>query len=122
MLSAIRTLKTDDKYPPGHSLRDLTAYPAHVERAFAILAASGAGTPGDLENLAKDLGGRLVTGARFPDEPAGDRYMATSPELSDNTVVLAIVDLLRRRQNDAAVKDIFVALRRAHRQEGTSRG
>ncbi len=113
VLSGIRILKADDKYPAGHWLHDLSAYPAQVGRAFALLAGSGTRTLRDLGALTKDLEMRLVSGARFPDESPGDRHSLLSRELSENTVVLAVLDLLRRRQEDPATRDLLVALRRS---------
>lgn len=111
ILSAIRILKGDDKYPHAHWLRDLTAYPAQVERAFAIPAGSGKGVPRNLGSLVKDLEMRLVSGSTFPDEPVGERHLGGSRALEDNTVVLAVLDLLRRREDEVAVKDLLAAIR-----------
>jgi hypothetical protein len=111
ILSAIRILKGDDKYPHAHWLRDLTAYPAQVERAFAILAGSGKGVPRNLGSLVKDLEMRLVSASRFPDEPAGERHLGGSRALEENTVVLAVLDLFRRREDEVAVKDLLAAIR-----------
>ena len=111
ILSAIRVLKTNDKYPLSHWLRDLTTYPAQVERSFAILAGSGQGVPGSLGTLVKDLEMRLVSGSTFPDEAAGGRHLGGSRALEDNTLVLAILDLLHRRQDDRAVKDLLATIR-----------
>jgi len=112
ILPAIRMLKADDKYPVSHWLRDLTAYPTEVERALAILAGSGKGVPRTLGSLVKDLEMRLVSGSRFPDEPAGPRHLGGSRELEENTVVLAVLDLLRRREDEVAVRDLRAAVRR----------
>jgi len=75
ILTAVRVLKTNDKYPLSHWLRDLTPYPAQVERAFAILAGSGRGGPDTLGRLVKDLEMRLVSGSPFPDEAAGNAIL-----------------------------------------------
>jgi hypothetical protein len=61
--------------------------------------------------LVKDLEMRLVSGSTFPDEPAGDRHLGGSRELEDNTLVLAILDLVHRRQDDRAVRDLLATLR-----------
>ena len=111
ILSAIRVLKGDDKYPHAHWLRDLTAYPAQVERAVAILAGSRREVPRNLGSLVKDLEMRLVSASRFPDEPAGERHLGGSRALEDNTVVLAVLDLFRRREDEVAVKDLLAAIR-----------
>ena len=111
ILSAIRMLQTNDKYPPSHWLHDLTTYPTQVERSFAILAGSGKGVPGSLGTLVKDLEMRLVSGSTYPDEAAGGRHLGGSRELEDNTLVLAVLDLLHRRQDDRAVKDLLAAIR-----------
>ena len=108
---AIRMLKADDKYPVSHWLRDLTAYPTEVERALAILAGSGKGVPRTLGSLVKDLEMRLVSGSTYPDEAAGGRHLGGSRELEDNTLVLAVLDLLHRRQDDRAVKDLLATIR-----------
>lgn len=113
VLSAIRITRANDRYPGSHWLHDLSVYPAQVGRAFAILAGSKAGSVRDLGALTKDLEMRLVSGARFPDEPPGDRHSLLSRELSENTVVLAVLDLLRRRQEDPAPRDLLVAVRRS---------
>jgi hypothetical protein len=111
ILSAIRILKANDKYPFSHWLRDLTSYPAQVERSFAILAGPDRGGPDTLGTLLKDLEMRLVSGSPFPDEAAGGRHLGGSRELEDNTLVLAILDLLHRRQDDRAVKDLLATIR-----------
>jgi hypothetical protein len=111
ILTAVRVLKTNDKYPLSHWLRDLTPYPAQVERAFAILAGSGRGGPDTLGRLVKDLEMRLVSGSPFPDEAAGERHLGGSRELEDNTLVLAILELLHRRQDERAVKDLLATIR-----------
>jgi hypothetical protein len=110
--TAIRILKTNNRYPPGHSLRDLTMYPAQVERAFAILAGFKAENAFDLGALTEELQGRLASGARFPDESPGSRYFSNlDPGLYNNAVVLAIVELLHRRQDEPDVRNALAALR-----------
>ena len=54
---------------------------------------------------------RLVSGSTYPDEAAGGRHLGGSRELEDNTLVLAVLDLLHRRQDDRAVKDLLAAIR-----------
>lgn len=117
--SAIRILKVDDKYPPGHMYRDLTVYPVQIRRAFGILADLGAAGQRDLKAVTGDLGMRLVSGARFPDEPPGDRHSELSRELNDNSVVLAVVDLLFRHRNDPAVRDLLNSLWQAPPRKGS---
>jgi len=112
MRSAVRIFKVDDKYPPGHWLRDQTAYPAQVERALAILAISAPGPSRDLGPLTKELGMKLVSGARFPDEPPGDHHSLLSQQMVNNTTVHAMVDLLHRRQEDPAVREVVAVLQR----------
>jgi len=91
--------------------RDLTAYPAQVERAFAIVAERKAGTSAKLGALKEDLQGRLASGARFPDEEPGSRYFSNlDPRLYNNTVVLAIVELLHRHRADPDARDLLAAL------------
>ena len=80
--------------------------------ALAILAISAPGPSRDLGPLTKELGMKLVSGARFPDEPPGDHHTLMSQEMVNNTTVHAILDLLHRRQDDPAVKEILAALRR----------
>lgn len=110
--SVIRMVKTNDRYPPGHSFRDLSIYPSQVGRAFAILAAWKADRPFELDALKEELQGRLASGVRFPDEPPGHRYYSQlDARLYHNTVVMAIVELLHRRQQEADVKEIVAALR-----------
>lgn len=109
-LSAVRILKMNDKYPPGHMYRDLTVHPVQISRAFGILADLGAAGQRDLKALTRDLGMKLVSGARLPDEPPGDPHSLLSRELNDNFVVLAVAEMLFRRQNDPPVKDLLSAL------------
>jgi hypothetical protein len=61
--------------------------------------------------LVKDLEMRLVSASRFPDEPAGERHLGGSRALEENTVVLAVLDLFRRREDEVAVKDLLAAIR-----------
>ena len=110
--SAIQILRTNDKYPPAQSLHDLARYPAQVKRAFSLLAGAQTGTPFNFDPLMNDLKGRMVEGARFPDEPAGGRYSSLERESFNNVVVLATIELLHRRQDDPSVKEILAALRR----------
>jgi len=110
--SAIQILRADDKYPSAHQLHDLSRHPVQVARAFSLLAGLQPSAPPDLGALQKDLEGRLVGGVRFPDEPPGGRYSPMNREMYNNTVVLAIIDLLHRRQGDPGMKEILAALRR----------
>jgi len=109
--SAIRALKANDRYATGHAFRNLTAYPAQVERAFAIVADRKAGTSARLGALKEDLQGRLASGARFPDEEPGSRYFSNlDPRLYNNTIVLAIVELLHRHRAEPDARDLLAAL------------
>ncbi len=111
MAPLLRVLQANDRYPSSHMLHDLTAYPMEVGRAFRIVAGAGATGRPALGPLTKDLGMRLVTGARFPDEPAGDRHLLLDAKLDENAVVLAILELLSRRHDDPAVQQVLTALR-----------
>lgn len=51
-----------------------------------------------------------MAGARFPDAPPGGRYSSLQRELYHNLVVLGVVDLLYRRQDEAAVQEMLAAL------------
>ena len=110
--SAVQILRTNEKYPPGHSLHDLTSYPAQVERTFSLLAGVETEAPFDFGPLENDLKGRMVEGARFPDESPGGHYSPLEREAFNNVVVLAAIELFQRRQNDPGVKEILAALRR----------
>ncbi len=110
--SAIRILKINDRYPPGHSLSDLTAYPPQMGRAFALLAGATAKAPSALGALREDLQARLASGARFPDESPGYRYFSNlDPRLFHNAVVLAAIELIHRRQQDPDVRALLVTLK-----------
>lgn len=114
--SSIRILKANDRYSPGHSLHDLTKYPAQVARAFAMLESLPA--KADLGALKSDLGARLANGARFPDEPPGPRYYSNlDPRLLDNTVTLTIIELLQRREQEPVVQNVRAALASIRRTE-----
>jgi len=109
--SAIHALKANDRYAPGHAFRDLTAYPTQVERAFAILADRKASASYELDALKEELQGRLASGARFPDEAPGSRYFSNlDPRLYDNTIVLAVVELLYRHRADPDASHLLTAL------------
>ncbi|NIO41877.1 MAG: hypothetical protein GTO41_17925 [Burkholderiales bacterium] len=112
MRSALHILGENDIYPPGHDLHDLTKYPAQVGRGLALIAASqGADdTHSHLGALKHDLEWRLIAGARFPDEASGARYSSLQRELYHNVVVLGVVELLHRRQNDNDVKVLLAAI------------
>lgn len=110
MSSAVRFFKVNDSYPPGHLYHDLRGDPAAIARAFRLLAGLAATRESDLKGLRKDLEMRLVSGARFPDEPAGERHLTMSREIQDNATVLAVIDLLNRRQNDPPVKALLSTL------------
>lgn len=108
---SIRILKANDRYSAGHSLHDLTRYPAQVGRAFAMLAGLGPEMAVNFGTLKSELGQRLASGARFPDEPPGSRYYSNlDPRLLDNTVTLTIIELLHRRRQDSEVQHVLAAL------------
>lgn len=113
--SAILTLRNNDKYPSAHDLHDLANHPVQVGRAFSLLAAAHnkAGTTDNIGALKDDLQSRFMAGARFPDETPGNRYSSLQRELYDNLVVLGVVDLLQRRQEDAGAKEIITAIQRS---------
>jgi PilZ domain len=109
--SAIRVLQTNDKYSAGQDLYDLTRYPAQVMRAFSLLASvKKEGASYNFGPLKNDLAGRVIQGARFPDEPPGGNYSTLQRESFNNVVVLAVIELLQRRQNDPGVKAILAKL------------
>jgi hypothetical protein len=110
--AAIQLLQANNRYAPGHALRDLSRYPVQVKRAFALLADRKAAPSFDTGVLKEDLQGRLAGGARFPDETPGSRYFSNlDPRLYDNTIVLTIVELLHRQRARADVKNLLGTLR-----------
>ncbi len=113
--SAIRLLQHNDIYPPAHDLYDLSKYPTQAARAFTLMASHRAtdGKELDLGKLKNDLEWRLIAGARFPDESPGGRYSSLQRELYNNVVVLGVVDMFYRRQNDPAVRELLSSIVRA---------
>jgi len=116
MRSVIQLLQHNDIYPPAHDLYDLSKYPVQAARAFSLMATRQAadGVPLDLGKLKNDLEWRLIAGARFPDEAPGGRYSSLQRELYNNVVVLGVVDLFHRRQEDDVVKEFRSRLARAN--------
>lgn len=112
--SAIQILQANDRFSPGHTLRDLASYPAEVKRAFSFLAGAQKGTSFDFGPLTDDLKGRMTAGARFPDEEPGGHYSWLQRESLNNVVVLETIELFRRRQDDPTIKEILAALRPRH--------
>lgn len=108
--SAIQLLRTNKKYLPGHIMYDLTKYPAEVERAFSLLASQRAAMPFGFGPLEEDLKGRVVAGARFPDEAPGGIYSSLQIESFNNIVVLSTIKRLHSHQDDPATKQIIAAL------------
>lgn len=112
--SAIQILRKNDKYSSGQMLHDLAQYPTEVRRAFSLLASQQTGTRFDFGPLENDLKARIVEGARFPDEPPGGHHSPLQRESFNNVVVLAIIELFHRRQDDPSLKDMLAALRKGH--------
>ena len=110
--AAVQILAKNDKYSPGQDLYDLTRYPAQVTRAFSLLAGTQNGPSFQFNPLENDLKGRVVQGARFPDEAPGGAYSPLERESFNNVVVLAVIELLRRQENDPDVKKILAAIER----------
>jgi len=112
--SAIHLMQANDKYPSAHDLHDLAKYPAQAGRAFSLLAGSQSATGAtfNIRSLKDDLESRLMAGARFPDEAPGGRYSSLQRELYNNVIVLGVVDLFYRRQDDPAVKAVLTTIRR----------
>ena len=107
MSSTLQLLRANEKYAAGQSLYDLTRYPVQVGRALALVASARV----DLNRLMDDLQARVVQGVRFPDEQPGGPYSSLQRELFNNIVVLAVIDILRRRHDDPAVKNVMAALK-----------
>jgi hypothetical protein len=110
--AAIELLQHNDLYPPAHDLHDLAKYPQQVSRAFSLIGnrvGKDAEMP-ELGTLKNELESRLIAGARFPDEAPGGRYSSLQRELYNNVVVLGVVDLLYRRHNDPAVKQLLASI------------
>jgi hypothetical protein len=61
-----------------------------------------------------------MAGARFPDEPPGGRYSSLQRELYYNLVVLGVVDLLYRRQDEPSVQGILAALSQGNVKQHTN--
>jgi hypothetical protein len=112
--SVIHLMQVNDKYPAAHDLHDLAKYPAQASRAFSLLAGSPTATGAvfNIRVLKDDLESRLMAGARFPDEAPGGRYSSLQRELYNNVIVLGVVDLFYRRQDDPAVKALLTTIRR----------
>jgi hypothetical protein len=110
--TALQVLRTNDRYPSAHRLHDLTRYPAQVKRAFSLIAGVQAESHPSLDAFAKLLGEHMSEAMRFPDEPPGNRYSLLEPQVFNNMVVLACIELLQRRQADPRVKEILAVLRR----------
>jgi hypothetical protein len=110
--AAVQVLSKNGKYSPGQDLHDLTRYPAQVTRAFSLLASTQNGPSFQFNPLENDLKGRVVQGARFPDEAPGGAYSPLERESFNNVVVLAVIELLQRQENDPDVKKILAALDR----------
>ncbi|HUX23813.1 MAG TPA: hypothetical protein VMV87_04275, partial [Burkholderiales bacterium] len=83
-----------------------------VTRAFSLLAGTQNGPSFQFNPLENDLKGRVVQGARFPDEAPGGAYSPLERESFNNVVVLAVIELLRRQENDPDVKKILAAIER----------
>jgi hypothetical protein len=113
--SMILILRENEKYPSGHDLHDLSKHPSQAGRALSLLAAAQAesATTFDIAMVKDDLESHLMAGARFPDEPPGGRYSSLQRELYHNLVVLGVVDLFYRRQNEPPVSEVLAAVRNA---------
>jgi len=122
--SAIEIVQVNDKYPSAHDLHDLAKYPVQAGRAFSLLAGSqtATGATFNIRYLKDDLESRLMAGARFPDEVPGGRYSSLQRELYNNVIVLGVVDLFSRRQDDPAVKAVLAAIRRDGPQQEQTQG
>jgi hypothetical protein len=111
----IGLLAENDIYPPAHDLYDLSKYPLQAARALALVS-RWQGTNGetaDLGKLKNNLESRLIAGARFPDEAPGGRYSSLQRELYNNVVVLGIVDMFYRQQDDPVVRQVLASLARS---------
>lgn len=117
--SVIQIMQANDKYPSAHDLHDLAKYPAQAGRAFSLLAASQSATGAtfSIRDLKDDLESRLMAGARFPDEAPGGRYSSLQRELYNNVVVLGVIDLFYRHQDEPAVKAVLGAIRHDRPQQ-----
>jgi hypothetical protein len=96
-------------------LYDLSKYPLQAARALALVS-RWQGTNGetaDLGKLKNNLESRLIAGARFPDEAPGGRYSSLQRELYNNVVVLGIVDMFYRQQDDPVVRQVLASLARS---------
>jgi hypothetical protein len=122
--SAIQIMQANDKYPSAHDLYDLAKFPAQAGRAFSLLAGSQTATDAtfNIRYLKDDLESRLMAGARFPDEVPGGRYSSLQRELYNNVIVLGVVDLFYRRQDDPTVKAVLAAIRRGGPQQEQTQG
>ena len=110
--SMVLFMQNNEKYPSGHDLHDLSKHPLQVQRALALLTGAKAEseTPLDVSVLKEELESRLMAGVRFPDEPPGGRYSSLQRELYHNLVVLGVVDMIYRHQDDPAVREMLAAL------------
>jgi hypothetical protein len=122
--SAIGLMQSNDKYPSAHDLHDLAKFPVQAGRAFSLLARANTAS-GEILNirvLKDDLESRLMAGARFPDEAPGGRYSSLQRELYNNVVVLGVIDLFYRRQDDPAIREVLAAIRRDGPQQVQKQG
>ena len=113
--SLILLMQDNERYPSGHDLHDLSKHPVQVRRALSLLATAQteSATKLDIGMVKDDLESFLMAGARFPDEPPGGRYSSLQRELYHNLVVLGVVDLFYRRQNEPPVSEVLAAVRNA---------
>ncbi|MEO8204023.1 MAG: hypothetical protein ABI630_09175 [Betaproteobacteria bacterium] len=90
MEEVISALKQSGRFERGNAPNDLTAFPASVDRALALLASSA----GDAKGLRKELNERILRSAPFPDEAPGPSARTSVTRAVDNYIVLSVVEVL----------------------------
>ena len=105
--NAVVIMADNDRYSEGHPLHDLAGFPAQVERAFGLVAASRA----DLGTLKNELRTHVLASSYLPDQNRTIPGLQSTGETFDDLVVFAVVERLHTVGSDPRVAEIVRALR-----------
>jgi len=113
MLSLFATIKGVDHYGAGHPLRDLTIYPAAMDRALGLVILKDVGGVEDLRTLLKTLQGYSAGWRSFPDNPT-PRAGYSLFDSNDDRIILTFYEYILEKPRREFAQRLIAELRRSH--------
>jgi hypothetical protein len=114
MVDLFRAIKVNDKYGPGHYLRDLTIYPGAVDRALSLITVKDVGDLEDLQALFKTLEGYSARWKALPDQPSKSSLQYSLTDTASDNIVLNFYEhLLKEPRRDFTTR-LISELRQSH--------